>query len=77
MILFLSGLVSLLKMVLKLNLKKETINYGTVTKGEDNGNPFFEFKNTGNEPLIIKDAKSSCGLYNSLAFLKSYSSWWI
>ena len=27
----------------------------------EDGKRIFEFKNTGNEPLIIKDAKSSCG----------------
>lgn len=37
-----------------------TIDYGTVDKGAD---PYrsFKFTNTGNEPLIIKDAKGSCG----------------
>jgi hypothetical protein len=36
------------------------INYGTIEKSS---NPLrvFEFKNTGNEPLIIKNAKGSCG----------------
>lgn len=37
-----------------------TIDYGTVDKGAD---PIrrFKFTNTGNEPLIIKTAKGSCG----------------
>ncbi len=37
-----------------------TIDYGTIEKGAD---PIrkFKFTNTGNEPLIIKGAKSSCG----------------
>jgi hypothetical protein len=37
-----------------------TIDYGTVEKG---GDPIrkFKFTNTGNEPLIIKTAKGSCG----------------
>ncbi len=36
------------------------VNYGTIEKG---ANPLrvFEFKNTGKEPLIIKNAKGSCG----------------
>lgn len=37
-----------------------TVDYGTIEKG---GEPLrkFKFKNTGTEPLIIKDAKGSCG----------------
>lgn len=37
-----------------------TIDYGTIEKG---GDPLrkFKFTNTGNEPLIIKNAKGSCG----------------
>lgn len=37
-----------------------TIDYGTIEKGAD---PIrhFKFTNTGNEPLIIKSAKGSCG----------------
>ena len=37
-----------------------TIDYGLIDKG---ANPVrhFKFKNTGNEPLIIKSAKGSCG----------------
>ena len=37
-----------------------TIDYGTIEKG---GEPLrkFKFTNTGNEPLIIKSAKGSCG----------------
>lgn len=61
LVLFLSGLASFAQNGAKIEFKEETINYGTVTKGEDNGKRIFEFKNTGNEPLIIKDAKSSCG----------------
>jgi hypothetical protein len=38
-----------------------TIDYGTVTKEEDSGTRFFEFTNTGNEPLVIKEVHSSCG----------------
>ncbi|PZQ80065.1 MAG: hypothetical protein DI548_14310 [Flavobacterium johnsoniae] len=45
----------------KIEFKEETIDYGTVTKGEDNGLRVFEFKNIGDAPLIINDVKSSCG----------------
>lgn len=45
----------------KIEFKEETIDYGTVAKGEDTGLRIFEFKNTGDSPLIISDVKSSCG----------------
>ena len=45
----------------KIEFKEETINYGEVEKGKDDGIRVFEFTNTGDEPLIIKNAKSSCG----------------
>jgi Protein of unknown function (DUF1573) len=37
-----------------------TVDYGTIDKGSE---PLrkFKFTNTGNEPLIIKNAKGSCG----------------
>ena len=37
-----------------------TIDYGTIDKG---GDPIrkFKFTNTGNEPLVVKTAKGSCG----------------
>jgi hypothetical protein len=37
-----------------------TIDYGNIEKG---GDPIrkFKFTNTGNEPLIVKNAKGSCG----------------
>lgn len=38
-----------------------TIDYGTVNKDDDSGVRSFEFTNTGDEPLIIVDAKSTCG----------------
>lgn len=37
-----------------------TIDYGTIEKGADPVR-HFKFTNTGNEPLIIKSAKGSCG----------------
>ncbi len=40
--------------------EKETIDYGTI---QQNAEPIriFKFKNTGTEPLIIKNAQGSCG----------------
>lgn len=40
--------------------EKTTIDYGTIKKGSE---PLrtFHFKNTGKEPLIITNAKGSCG----------------
>ncbi|MFY8187962.1 MAG: DUF1573 domain-containing protein [Flavobacterium sp.] len=40
---------------------ENTIDYGTVYKNEDNGIRIFEFTNTGNAPLMIKHAQSTCG----------------
>ncbi|NJM79041.1 MAG: DUF1573 domain-containing protein [Flavobacterium sp.] len=45
----------------KIEFKTETINYGDVVKGEDDGVCIFEFTNTGNAPLIISSVNSSCG----------------
>jgi hypothetical protein len=41
--------------------KDNTIDYGKVSKGNDNGIRNFEFKNTGDAPLIITDVLSTCG----------------
>ncbi len=38
-----------------------TIDYGKTSKDTDDGVRTFEFKNTGNAPLIITDVKSTCG----------------
>lgn len=37
-----------------------TIDYGKIEKGSDKVRK-FSFTNTGNEPLVIKSAKGSCG----------------
>ncbi len=37
-----------------------TVDYGTIEKGSEKMRK-FKFTNTGNEPLIIKSAKGSCG----------------
>lgn len=44
----------------KIELTKETHDYGTIKNGAD-GTCTFEFKNTGDSPLIISNAKGSCG----------------
>lgn len=44
----------------KIYFAKETHDYGTIKNGAD-GSCTFEFKNTGNAPLIISNAKGSCG----------------
>ena len=44
----------------KIEFKTDTIDYGTIEKGSD-GVRVFEFTNTGDEPLIISQVKSSCG----------------
>jgi hypothetical protein len=43
-----------------MTFEKTEIDYGTITQGAD---PLrrFKFKNTGTEPLIIKEAHGSCG----------------
>jgi len=44
----------------KIEFKTESIDYGEIDKGAD-GVRIFEFTNTGNAPLIISKASSSCG----------------
>lgn len=46
---------------IEFKAKENTIDYGKVTKDEDSGLRVFEFTNTGDAPLLIKDVKSSCG----------------
>lgn len=41
--------------------KDNTIDYGSVSKDSDNGVRSFEFKNTGDMPLIITNVQSTCG----------------
>lgn len=41
--------------------KDNTIDYGRLEKGTDNGIRVFEFKNTGDAPLIILNVQSTCG----------------
>ena len=44
----------------KIEFKAYTIDYGTINKGAD-GIRTFEFTNSGDEPLIVSNVKSSCG----------------
>lgn len=41
--------------------KDNTIDYGKVSKDSDTGIRSFEFKNTGDAPLIITNVQSTCG----------------
>ena len=41
--------------------KDNTIDYGKISKSNDNGIRIFEFKNTGDAPLIITEVLSTCG----------------
>ena len=43
-----------------MTLEKTEIDYGNVVQNSD-GVRMFKFKNTGTEPLIIKNAQGSCG----------------
>ena len=44
----------------KIEFETETIDYGTIENSSD-GNREFKFTNTGNAPLVITNAKGSCG----------------
>lgn len=46
---------------IKFKAENNTIDYGTVKKSTDNGVRVFEFVNIGDQPLVITNAKSSCG----------------
>jgi hypothetical protein len=46
--------------IAKIEFTSETVDYGEIDKGSD-GIRVFEFKNTGNAPLIISKVSSSCG----------------
>ena len=43
-----------------ITFEKTEIDYGSVALGSD-GVKYFKFKNTGNQPLIIKNARATCG----------------
>ncbi|RZJ69695.1 DUF1573 domain-containing protein [Flavobacterium sp.] len=41
--------------------KDNTVDYGNVTKESDSGVRSFEFRNTGDAPLVITNVQSTCG----------------
>lgn len=45
----------------KIEFKETTIDYGEAIVGKDNGIRKFEFKNTGDAPLVISKVYSTCG----------------
>lgn len=46
---------------IEFKAKDNTIDYGSVYKDSDSGLRTFEFKNTGDAPLIITNVQSTCG----------------
>lgn len=46
---------------IEFQAKDNTIDYGTITKQNDNGIRTFYFKNTGDAPLLISNVQSTCG----------------
>lgn len=46
---------------IEFKAENNTIDYGTVVRGKDSGLRTFEFTNTGDEPLVITNVRSSCG----------------
>lgn len=61
----------------KISFDRTTNDYGTIRKGS-NGERVFKVSNQGGQPLIIKNAKSSCGCvtvnYTNEPILPGYSS---
>ena len=45
----------------KIAFEKSTVDYGKIIQGEDDGIRVFEFKNIGDQPLLITNAQSTCG----------------
>ncbi len=43
-----------------MTFEKLEIDYGNIANGAD-GTRIFKFKNTGTEPLVVKNARGSCG----------------
>lgn len=61
LVVFFISTIALAQEGAKIEFKTETINYGTVVKGQDSGIRYFEFTNTGDAPLLITNVRSSCG----------------
>jgi hypothetical protein len=58
---FALGSVGFSQAKIEFKAKDNTIDYGTVSKDNDDGVRVFEFTNTGNQPLIITNVQSTCG----------------
>lgn len=43
-----------------ISFESQTIDYGTILQHSD-GTKIFKFQNTGNEPLLITNVKTTCG----------------
>lgn len=46
---------------IEFTAQDNTVDYGTVSKDSDSGMRSFEFKNTGDAPLVIVNVQSTCG----------------
>lgn len=46
---------------IEFSATENTVDYGKVYKDSDSGVRVFEFKNTGDAPLIITEVQSTCG----------------
>ncbi|MGS4345209.1 DUF1573 domain-containing protein [Myroides sp. DW712] len=46
---------------IQFDAENNTIDYGTVIRGNDDGLRTFDFTNTGDQPLIITNVRSTCG----------------
>ena len=57
---FFIGFITIASYAQEFKFDTETIDYGKIDKGAD-GIRTFTFTNIGDQPLIIKDIKSSCG----------------
>lgn len=66
--------VSFAQAKIEFKAKDNTIDYGTVSKDSDDGIRKFEFTNTGNAPLIISNAQSTCGCTVSELSKRAYCS---
>ena len=60
LILAVSIFVSFFTSAQTITFESKVIDYGTIPHNSD-GDREFKFTNTGTEPLIIKNAKGSCG----------------
>ena len=44
----------------EISFESEVADYGDINKGE-NGAKSFTFKNTGDQPLVLKNVETTCG----------------